>query len=87
MKKSFLLYSSIAVSLLLILISCTKESTSNPYVTEISHHYADTPYKATFDIVDTPYLGTFHVLDTPYLKTYHVSSSFVDKAYFNNHGK
>lgn len=74
MKKSFPLFSSIAVSLLLILISCTKESvsTSNPYVKEIAPGYTDTPYLGTFNVVDTPYLKTLPAstafVDTPYLK-------------------
>ena len=78
MKKSFLLFSSIAVSLLLIFVSCTKESvsTSNPYITEIAPDYTDTPY-----------LGTNNVVDTPYLKIYQVPSSFVDTPYVKKNGK
>ncbi len=102
MKKSFLLFSSIAVSLLMIFISCTKEniSTPNPYVKKTAPGYVDTPYGRTFkpvtpyfktnpvvqSFVDTPYGRTFKPV-TPFLKTYPVVQSFVDTPYGKKHGK
>lgn len=102
MKKSFILFSSIALSLQLILISCTKEnaSTLSPYVKETAPGFVDTPYSRTFKPV-TPYLKTYPVeqsiVDTPYgrtikpvmpyLKTYPVEQTFVDTPYGRKHGR
>lgn len=72
MKKSFCLFSSIALSMLLILTSCSKENVSspNPYVKEVTPGYTDTPY-----------LGPLNVVDTPYLRTLPASTAFVDTPY------
>lgn len=74
MKKLSLLFSTIAVCLLLILVSCTKENvnTPNAYVKETVPGFVDTPYRPTVNPADTPYLKTYPVpasfVDTPYLK-------------------
>lgn len=74
MKKSSLLFSSIAAGLLLTIISCSKEvpAGNNPYRNEITPAFADTPYLGINNqALDTPYLpitpGVETVADTPYL--------------------
>jgi hypothetical protein len=72
MKKLSVLFSSIAVCLLLILFSCSKENT-NPFntgINQVTPNFADTPYgKIVSGLADTPYRSTNNFTgDTPYLR-------------------